>query len=432
MPDRWLKVPDERIGLLFVFRVFDRVVLRARAQYVGPGRRRQLRSQSLAAPVCERAAGMTRRAATATAPPMIVDSRVQAWARLQLAEIAPRPLVDVAARLRDAGRRARGDAGAAPPIRTRNRAAPLDAPPDAARLDATLAWLSRTGSRPRRLGRSGLPRPTARDRRSAAGALLPRPARASRGTGVRDRGQSQCNAPRMRGRRSVRRRTLRGRLRHRQRTRPRRRCGSALRWTPWRRQQHRGDRHRSRSRLSGPQSRTRARSRGARTRPLRVRHRHATAEAELSAPQSPRERPRPRRARGRGHAFVRIAHYGATRRRAGTRSLRAAGIDPLAVFERRAPAHSRRREARRDGAGHPRRARRSWRPRRRSLSPARVQSPTPSSRTVMRALGHDPADVETLAASTRLSIAALVAALTALELDGRVASLPGGIWQRVG
>ena len=25
MPDRWIKVPDERVGLVFVFRVFDRV-----------------------------------------------------------------------------------------------------------------------------------------------------------------------------------------------------------------------------------------------------------------------------------------------------------------------------------------------------------------------------------------------------------------------
>jgi DNA processing protein len=52
-------------------------------------------------------------------------------------------------------------------------------------------------------------------------------------------------------------------------------------------------------------------------------------------------------------------------------------------------------------------------------------------RAVMRALGHDPADVETLAARVPLPIATIMAALTSLELDGRVASLPGGIWQRV-
>jgi DNA processing protein len=65
-------------------------------------------------------------------------------------------------------------------------------------------------------------------------------------------------------------------------------------------------------------------------------------------------------------------------------------------------------------------------------TPVARARPAADMRTVMRALGHDPADVETLAMRSRLTIAALVAALTALELDGRVASLPGGIWQRVG
>jgi DNA processing protein len=51
---------------------------------------------------------------------------------------------------------------------------------------------------------------------------------------------------------------------------------------------------------------------------------------------------------------------------------------------------------------------------------------------ILRALGHDPADVDTLAARTTLSIAATMAALTALELEHRVAPLPGGVWQRLG
>jgi DNA processing protein len=53
-------------------------------------------------------------------------------------------------------------------------------------------------------------------------------------------------------------------------------------------------------------------------------------------------------------------------------------------------------------------------------------------RAILRALGHDPADVDTLAIRTALSIAATVAALTALELDRQVAPLPGGLWQRIG
>ncbi len=53
-------------------------------------------------------------------------------------------------------------------------------------------------------------------------------------------------------------------------------------------------------------------------------------------------------------------------------------------------------------------------------------------RALLRALGHDPADVDTLAARTRLPVADIMATLTALELDRRVAALPGGIWQRIG
>ena len=58
--------------------------------------------------------------------------------------------------------------------------------------------------------------------------------------------------------------------------------------------------------------------------------------------------------------------------------------------------------------------------------------PDPAMLAVLRALGHDPADVDTLAARTALSIAATVAALTTLELERQVAPLPGGFWQRLG
>jgi DNA processing protein len=49
---------------------------------------------------------------------------------------------------------------------------------------------------------------------------------------------------------------------------------------------------------------------------------------------------------------------------------------------------------------------------------------------IVEALGYDPADVDTLAARTGLPAAAVAAGLTALELDGRVAALAGGLWQR--
>lgn len=60
----------------------------------------------------------------------------------------------------------------------------------------------------------------------------------------------------------------------------------------------------------------------------------------------------------------------------------------------------------------------------------RMQADAPA-RALLRALGHDPADVGTLAARTRLPVPDIMATLTALELDRRVAALPGGIWQRI-
>ena len=52
-------------------------------------------------------------------------------------------------------------------------------------------------------------------------------------------------------------------------------------------------------------------------------------------------------------------------------------------------------------------------------------------RAIVTALGGDPCDLDTLIVRTRLAPAALSAALVELELDGHVAALPGGRWQRV-
>jgi DNA processing protein len=66
-------------------------------------------------------------------------------------------------------------------------------------------------------------------------------------------------------------------------------------------------------------------------------------------------------------------------------------------------------------------------------APERVpERADPLARAVLAALGHAPADVDALVARCGESAANVVATLTALELDGRVAALAGGLWQRVG
>jgi DNA processing protein len=52
-------------------------------------------------------------------------------------------------------------------------------------------------------------------------------------------------------------------------------------------------------------------------------------------------------------------------------------------------------------------------------------------RAVVTALGGDPCDLDTLIVRTRLAPESVTAALVELELDGQVAALPGGRWQRV-
>ena len=65
-------------------------------------------------------------------------------------------------------------------------------------------------------------------------------------------------------------------------------------------------------------------------------------------------------------------------------------------------------------------------------SPRSEETRDAAAHAVLEAMAYDPADVDTLAARTGLSTAAVTAALTALELDRQVAALAGGIWQRIG
>jgi DNA processing protein len=60
-----------------------------------------------------------------------------------------------------------------------------------------------------------------------------------------------------------------------------------------------------------------------------------------------------------------------------------------------------------------------------------ADSPSSEGDGLLAALGHDPADIDSIAARSGLAADAIAATLIALEIEGRVAALPGGRWQRV-
>jgi DNA processing protein len=72
-----------------------------------------------------------------------------------------------------------------------------------------------------------------------------------------------------------------------------------------------------------------------------------------------------------------------------------------------------------------------WPTRAPDLRAQRAVPRDPRTRRLLDALGHDPCDRDTLSERSGLDAAELSVLLTQLELDGEVASLPGGLIQRV-
>jgi DNA processing protein len=66
-----------------------------------------------------------------------------------------------------------------------------------------------------------------------------------------------------------------------------------------------------------------------------------------------------------------------------------------------------------------------------SPPPQPIPEPAPEESQVLAALGHDPADLDALAQRCGLTADALYAILLPMELDGRIARLPGGRFQQL-
>jgi DNA processing protein len=67
----------------------------------------------------------------------------------------------------------------------------------------------------------------------------------------------------------------------------------------------------------------------------------------------------------------------------------------------------------------------------RAHAPASPGEPTAAEAVLLQHMGHDPVDVDSLCSRAGLSAEQVASQLLRLELDGRVASLPGGLYQRL-
>ncbi|MEP6679380.1 MAG: DNA-processing protein DprA [Betaproteobacteria bacterium] len=65
-----------------------------------------------------------------------------------------------------------------------------------------------------------------------------------------------------------------------------------------------------------------------------------------------------------------------------------------------------------------------------NAAPLAEAAQTPLQAAVLHAMGHDPVDLDQLIARTAMTAQHVAATLTTLELDGRVAAVAGGRWQR--
>ena len=326
---RTTKLPDERYGLVFVFRTFDRVSY----ALVMSASRPVLLDDVVTTPEADstrrwpgnvRTGGMSRLAPAHVRNAMQHDADLAAWIKLSLVPglggQSLRKLLSafgLPQQVLAAGRSALAG------IVSAEIAARILSDLDSAAVDAALEWAAAEGHAVLTLADGDYPQPLLetpdppallylRGRRE----LLARP-------GPRRRRQPQRHAARDKQRRTVRARFQLRRPHHRQRPGAGHRRRGAPRRSGRRGLHHCRARHRRRHPLSAAQPRAGRAHRARGTDRQRIPARHAAARRQFSAAQPRHLGPCARLPGGGGGARLGLAHHRAPRRRAGARGVRA-------------------------------------------------------------------------------------------------------------